>query len=200
MCQLRLLAARHKGDGVYQKVTTSQVEWKVCSVLLLDILTFKCSSLAPCTLSSGRDLLTNGLQMWEVSKEKTKSPQSVSSDGRHACYATKCKIMAPVTSPSAWKHWLKHTNTPSVSIWSIVKWNNVARRQTDGGDVYFWLTQWTAKVWVWSKKKKRKEISPFWNAGVESLTSSVWSRHRVHTWPKWKADIMFLRYWEWRRV
>lgn len=102
------------------------------------------------------------------------------------------------TFTQARAHTQTHTNIPSVLIWSIVNWNNMARRQTDGVDVELWVTQWTAEVWVWSEKKRK--ISPFRNAGVESLTSSVWSWCRVHVWPEWKVDIMLLLYWEWKHV
>lgn len=49
---------------------------------------------------------------------------------------------------------------------------------------------------VWKKRK----ISPYRKAGVESLTSSVWSWCRVHVWPEWKVDIMLLLHWEWKHV
>lgn len=70
------------------------------------------------------------------------------------------------------------TNIASVSIWSIVQWNNVARRQTDGGHVEFWLT---AKVLGSGLKKKergreKKNLSIFKRLVLKVLNGSCVTR------------------------
>lgn len=105
---------------------------------------------ARCTLSSGCDLLTNGPQMWGVFQEKEKNKTSK---------CLQCEIIAGATWPTAWKH------SPSTQMYRLcanevllsgTMWRD--GRQTDGGDVDFWLPQWTAKVWFCSQWTKQEVV------------------------------------------